>query len=201
MKKIALLLFVVLLAGCQMMPTKYSEHSEGQWGSKVLVKDKEKSKSFIVNVDIQARKNLQLRMDVTAALGTPVASIVLNGDKVEYILFRQKKFYSGVSNDRVLKPILSVPLDPQLFYNILFDEPVADKNWSCTKNQKGFLVNCENLQQGLKVTWKDRKGRKKSIHIEHARAEIQMNIKSFTPRADDVFVLKAPPSFRKYRVR
>ena len=201
MKKIIFISFVFLLAGCQMLPTKYSEHSEGQWGSKVLVKDKKKSKSFIVNVDIQARKNKQLRMDVTAALGTPVASLVLNDKEVKYILFRQKRFYSGTTNNRVLSPILSVPLNPQLFFNLLFDEPMADKNWSCAKDNKGFLVACENSQQDLKVTWKDRKGRRKAIHIEHSKADIQMNIKSFSPQAEEVFHLKAPKSFKKYKVR
>ena len=78
---------------------------------------------------------------------------------------------------------------------------MADKNWNCTKTEKGFLKSCENLDEGLRVSWKDRKGRKKSIFIEHARADIQMNIKSFTPQADEVFTLKAPKSFKKYRVR
>lgn len=195
------LLTVLFIVGCQTMPTDYTTQTEGQWGSKVLVKDKVKSKSFIVNVDIQAVKDKKLRLDVTAALGTPVAALVMNEDQVKYILFRQKRYYEGESSSRVLKPILSVPLDPRLLFNVLFDQPIENKNWSCTKDEKGFLANCESPSEGLKVTWKDRKGRKKAIFIEHEKAELQMNISSFTPKADDVFSLKAPKSFTKYRIR
>ena len=87
-RKFGLFLVVATSLGCQVMPTDYTDYNEGQWSSKVLVKDKTKSKSFIVNVDLQAIKNKNLRMDVTAALGTPVAAFVLNGDSVEYLLFR-----------------------------------------------------------------------------------------------------------------
>lgn len=183
------------------MPTDYSSHKEGQWGSKVLVKDKVKSKSFIVNVDIQAVRDQKLRMDVTAAMGTPVASLVLDADEVKYILFRQRRYYEGVASNKALKPILSVPLDPRLFYNLLFDQPIADKSWSCTKDEKGFLAVCESPAEGLKVTWKDRKGRRKAIYIEHDKASLQMNLSSFSPRADEVFSLQAPKSFKKYRLR
>ncbi|MCB0407838.1 MAG: DUF4292 domain-containing protein [Bdellovibrionales bacterium] len=202
---VRLVIFSVLVifftTACQMIPTDYAEYNEGQWGSKVLIKDKVKSKSFIVNVDIQAIKNKSLRMDVTAAMGTPVASLVLNGDQVQYLLFRQKAYYEGASSDRVLGPILSVPIDPKLFFNLLFDEAMTDKNWSCIKDKIGFLLECKNLQDQLKITWKDRKGRRKAIFIEHSKAEIQMNISSFTPHADSVFSLKVPKSFQKYRVR
>ncbi len=183
------------------MPTDYTTHNEGQWSSKVLVKDKVKSQSFIVNVDIQAVKNQKLRMDITAALGTPVAALVMNGDKVKYILFRQKKYYEGLASNRVLRPILSVPMNPQLMHHLLFDQPIVDKNWSCSKDKKGFLTICESPMEGLKIIWKDRKGRKKAIYIEHEKASLQMNISSFTPKADEVFNLKAPKSFKKYRLR
>lgn len=198
---VILFVSLIFVAGCQLMPTDYTTHNEGQWGSKVLVKDKVKSKSFIVNVDIQAVKDKKLRMDVTAALGTPVAALVMDDDDVKYILFRQKRFYEGRATSRALKPILSIPLNPRLLYNLLFDQPIADKNWSCTKDEKGFLAACESPMEGLKVTWKDRKGRRKAIYVEHEKAEIQMNISSFTPRADEVFSLKAPKSFKKYRIR
>lgn len=193
--------FWIFVTGCQLMPTDYSEHSEGQWSSKVLVKDKVQSKSYIVNVDIQAVRDKKLRMDVTAALGMPVAALVLDDEEVKYILFRQKRYYEGQASERVLKPILSIPLNPRLLFNILFDVPIADKNWSCSKGKDGFLTECSSSSEGLKVTWKDRKGRKKAIFIEHEKAELQMNISSFKPRAEDVFTLKAPESFQKYRIR
>ena len=122
---VVLFVSLIVLGGCQLMPTDYTTHNEGQWGSKVLVKDKVKSKSFIVNVDIQAIKDQKLRMDVTAALGTPVAALVMDDNEVKYILFKQKRFYEGQASSRALKPILSVPLNPRLLYNLLSEYRVG----------------------------------------------------------------------------
>jgi hypothetical protein len=198
--KLKLLLTAAVLfssVGCQMMPTQYSTYEQGQWEAKALIKDKAQSKSFVVHVDAQARKMKQLRLDVTAALGTPIASLVVNGDSLRYILFQQKKFFDGKANDKSLASVLSLPMDPRLLYNILFDEAFADKIWNCSKDKKGFVEKCVSSRDDLSITWKDRKGRRKTIFIQHPKAEIQMNILSFKPQVDEVFELKTPPAFQK----
>lgn len=206
MFKNVLVLFVacLFLTGCQLVPTKYDEHTEGQWEAKVLIKDHVKSKSFIVKVDAFAVRDQSLRLDVTAALGTPVASLVLAGDEVKYILPRQKKYYEGQSSPKVLRPILSVPVDPKLFYSLLFDVVPTDSAWACEKDKNGFLQECKNPDHGLNVSWKDRKGRKKSIYIEHKKASMQMNVTWFKPSLEgtqQVFSMTAPKKFKKYRIK
>ena len=94
-----------------------------------------------------------------------------------------------------------MPLNPQLLYNILFDMSFETKDWSCSKDANGFLGECRNDRQNLKVIWKDRKGRRKAVYIEHPKADIQMNITDFEPKVDAVFSLKVPDSFKKYRIR
>lgn len=201
--KLPILLFVsmTVLLGCQTFPTKYSDYEEGQWEARALIKDKTQSKSYVVHLDIHARKNKQLRMDVTAALGTPVASLALNDEKVRYILFQQKQFFDGRVSERSLSPILSVPLDPRLLYHVLFDEPFADKVWSCSQDKKGFVEKCQNPKDSFVIQWKDRKGKKKSVVIQHPNAEIQINILSFKEGVSEVFDLKVPPTFQKLTAR
>lgn len=192
------------LVACQTMPTRYEKETRGRWDAKVLIKDKKKSKSAIVNVDLWAKKNEKLRMEVTAALGTPVATLTLNGSQVDYALIRQKRFYSGQAQPSVLRPILSVPLNPQLMYNILFDEPIADKNWSCTKGENGYLAKCSNLQNDLEIRWKNRKGTRKTVFVDHPQASIQMNFSGFKrsfEESAEFFRLNVPKTFRRFRVR
>ena len=195
---------VIFLTGCSLVPTKYDEVQEGQWEAKVLVKDHENSKSYIVKMDAFAVRNQSLRIDVTAALGTPVASLVLLGDDVKYVLPRKKSYYEGKSSERVLKPILSVPVDPKLFYSMLFDIVPADESWSCEKSEQGFLTSCKHDAKGPVVDWKDRKGRKKSVYIKHKKASLQMNVTWFKPSIEtdrDVFSLNAPKKYKKFRIR
>jgi len=198
------LIFISFQLGCQLAPTRYSEHSEGQWQAKVLVKDHAKSESFIVNMDAYAVRDQFLRMDITAALGTPVASLVLQGEQISYILPQQKRYFEGPSSGRALSPILAVPVDPQIFYSLLFDVPPKQKGWTCAKDQKGFLKKCEQSKTGITVTWKERKGRRKNIFIDHKKASLQMNVSWFKPSLDakkGLFVLKAPSRFKKYRLK
>jgi hypothetical protein len=206
MKPIVLLAGLAFyLTGCTTTPpVKYSDVTEGQWEAKVLIKDHENAKSHIVNVDAYAVRGQNLRIDVTAALGTHVASLVLNGDEVRYILPRKKSYFEGKSSEKVLRPILSVPVDPRLFYSMLFDVAPEEEDWSCETSDKGFLSGCENRVQGLSVEWKDRNGRKKSVLVEHEKASLQMNVTWFKPSLDpekNIFSLRAPKKFKRYRIK
>ena len=194
----------ILLVSCAMAPKRFETFDQGQWKAKVLVRDKKNFRSQIVNLDLNAVKNKKLRMDVTTPLGVHVASLVMNDNKVSYMLVRQKKYFSGPSNSRVLRPMISVPMDPKVLHNVLFDLPIAEKSWSCSKDSKSYLAECKNLRSGLKIKWTQRNGSQRVIEIDHKLARLQMNLKNFynhTEKKKSLFTLQPPKSFKKYRIR
>lgn len=205
MKTLIVLAFCALpIAGCRSGPAvKLNQATEGQWRAKALVKDRERSRSFIVNMNFNAVKGGPSRMDVTSTLGTGVASLLVEPREVRYVLFESKRFYFGPPQAEVMRPILAIPFDPRWLHNLLFEEPITDKGWTCENDAGGFLQSCQDAS-GLKVSWSGRHGEHKTVMIDHPRASVQLNISSFRPKVEDrkdLFVLEAPEGYQKLRVR
>lgn len=196
--------FGLLVVGCATAPVRMENVQEGNWRARALIKDKEQSRSYIVNLNLNLKRGEKIRMDVTSALGTGVASLVADQKEVRYVLFDSKRFYFGNAQPDVMRPILSIPFDPRWLQNVLFDTPITDKNWSCTQDGKGFVRECRDSLSSLKVTWGSRQGEKKSISIDHVKASVQINVQSFKAKVEDrknLFVLEAPEGYQKLRVR
>lgn len=203
MIRFLLAFMILMLAGCATAPVRLDGVREGHWKARALIKDKEQARSYIVNMNLNAIRGAQARMDVTSALGTGVASLVLDEKEVRYVLFDSRRFYYGQPTADVMRPILSIPFDPRWLHNILFEIPLPEKSWTCVSSG-GFVSECKDSVTGVKVTWSARQGPKKTILIEHARASVQINVQSFEPKVEDrknLFVLEAPQGYQKLRVR
>ncbi len=203
MIQIILSVAVAALVGCQTAPLRMNSAREGQWEAKALIKDKEQARSYVVNMNFNAVRSEQARMDVTSALGSGVASLVVDAKEVRYILFDSKRFYFGTPQIDVMRPILSIPFDPRWLHNILFEIPFAEKSWTCVLSSD-WLSECRDSVTGLKITWSARQGQKKTIFIEHPKATVQINVRSFEPKVEDrknLFTLEAPSGYQKLRVR
>ncbi|MBX3020333.1 MAG: hypothetical protein KF799_01545 [Bdellovibrionales bacterium] len=204
MKKTALVMCLVL-GGCVGGPAvKLNNVSEGHWRGKALVKDKEQGRSYVVNLNFNAVRHERARMDVTSTLGTGVASLMVEPKEVRYVLFDSKRFYYGNPQVDVMRPILALPFDPRWLNNLLFEDPVTDKGWSCEVDSGGFLQSCRDTISNTKITWSSRQGEKRTVMIEHPKASVQINVNSFKPKVEDrknLFVLEAPEGYQKLRVR
>lgn len=177
---------------------------EGTWNSKVLVRDKTTNKSFILNVDTKAQWQKNLRLDVVSPVTGHVASLYANDKQVQYLLVPQKKFYEGRASEQILKPVLSVPLNPNWLYNIVFDRPFTEKDWTCTQDSQGRVEQCQNLVKKMTVTWKDRMGERKTVLLDHSLGSLQMNFVTFDARVSDAgkaFQLDAPKNFERLKVQ
>lgn len=193
---------LVILNGCQTSAIRYDQAKEGRWQAKALVRDKKEGRSAVVALDVNARQSQQLRMDVTAAMGHPVASLVLAGDQLSYVLIESKQYYKGAATASALKPILSVPMDPKLLYNIFFDLPVAEKSWTCSKDNKGYLVECKDGASETTIRWGERQVKRKLVTLDHASGTVQVNVSDFQPKVEDradLFELTTPKTFRAIR--
>ncbi len=200
---LALLVFLSF-TGCKTTPKLYSDVSEGQWRAKALIKDLAESRSYVVNLNINLVKNQRARMDVTTGLGTGVASLVTDDKEVRYILVDKKRFYTGAAQPSAMRPILSIPFDPRWLNNILLEEPIVEKGWTCARDGSGFLSECHDSLSGLKVTWSDRHGDKKTVQLDHSKASVQIKVQSFKPKVEErknLFTLEAPAGYQKLRVR
>lgn len=178
--------------------------SEGHWRAKALIRDKEQSRSYIVNLNFNLVRGQKTRMDVASALNTAVASLLTDDKEVRYILFDSKRFYFGKPQLDVMRPILAIPLDPRWIQNLLFDLPIAEKSWSCTQDSRGLVQNCTDAATGLKISWSQRLGPKKTIAIEHPKAMVQINVQTFKAKVEDrknLFTLEAPEGYQQLRVR
>lgn len=202
--------FVILLlaplgfTGCTTAPMRMDKVEEGNWKAKALIRDKEQSRSYIVNLNFNLVRNQRTRMDVTSALNTGVASLVTDSKEVRYVMFDSKRFYFGRPQADVMRPILSIPIDPRWIQNLLFDEPIAEKSWSCTNDGGGMVQECRDGVTGLKITWGQRMGPKKTVTIEHNKATVQINVQTFKSKVEDrknLFSLEAPEGYQKLQVR
>jgi len=201
MKKSILLLSVMTfaLAGCAMFqPKNFSKYSEGEWQGKVLVKDKVENRSGIVNVKIKAIDGQKLRMDVTSAVGTHLASVLVNGNDVEYMNVAEKTVVITKASRDSLRTLLKIPIEPHILYNVFFDRPIENKTWSCS-SEKGLLHSCKDRQTGVDIEWLSREGAKRTIALRHKVASVQINLYDFVSpvtNPEKAFILNTPKSFK-----
>lgn len=201
---ILLLLVSLFLWSCQTKPIRYDDKKEGYWQSKVLIKDKRQNKSYIVHVDMNAVMGESLRLDVTNPIGGHLASLVLSDDEVKYLLLKQKKFFLGKPTPTALQPLISIPLDPVLLYNILFDKPIAQEGWACQKSADEFLSSCHSEKEQISMKFSDRVMDRKIVHIDHPKAHLQMNFVTYESQVQqkkNLFSLDAPKDFQVIRLR
>ena len=195
---------VVWFTGCATAPMRMDKIQEGNWKAKALIRDKEQSRSYIVNLNMNMVRGTKTRMDVTSALNTGVASLICDDKEVRYVLFESKRFYFGKPQPGVMRPILSIPFDPRWLQNMLFHQPITDKSWSCTSASNEIVQECTDGATGLKVSWSQRVGPNKTVTIEHSKATVQINVQSFKAKVEDrknLFTLEAPEGYQKLQVR
>ena len=182
---------------CSTLSVRQDQAERGEWEARVLVRDKKQSKTFIVNADFFAEKSGKMRMDITTPLGVHVASIALNDSKMTYIVPQKKSFYEGAPTAQAFARTLNFSLDPKLVMNILFDQPVKQKGWSCKMSQD-LLSECS--QGNFKMTWAGRRGKEKSVVVDHPQFQMQLkfhNFKSPSSIKPELFTIKQPPGFNK----
>jgi hypothetical protein len=200
----AILLFLVgsiVIAGCQSAPVNLHNVKEGNWHARALIKDKEHSRTFIVNLDFNAVRDRSLRVDVTSTLGQFVAALVLNHGEVKYLTADNKRLYVGAPKPDVLRPILAIPLDPRWLLSVLFDEAITADNWTCENDKDRLVAKCHEEGTELSIVWSNRKGAGRTIQITHPKAEMQINFRSFSAKLENVgFDIKLPEGYTQQRV-
>lgn len=152
----------------------------------------------MLDLEIVAKEPAQLRLEATGTLGVSLASFVLNGDEVRYILTRQRRFVTAPAAKGSLRELVPLSLSPRTFMRLLFDRSLPESDWKCENGADGKPVVCANRDDALTVRWEERGQHNRRMKIESSAAEVQMVIdeaKSKVELKPEVFKLNAPPGF------
>jgi hypothetical protein len=195
------------IAGCATPISKKmsppSEKISQQWETKILITNLKDKKSQTLDIDIFSVQYEAARFEVTALLGTPVASLVSTPNEFSYINYSEKKVYNGTDSNLIFEKTLGLPLNIFDMLNIAFEQPFQGKDWKCTNEKSGEISECKNQQQDLTIQWKDRESGKKNVSILTPQIEILWHFKSPKTHVQfqsDIFTLTRPNGFKAIKI-
>ena len=189
------------MAGCSSIEKKsfdWSEISSGKWSSAAKIIEIKTGKSQALDLNFRAVKDKKVRLDVSALMGTPVASILLDNSKIEAVLIRQKKIYAGKPTSRVMKEALGFGFDPNLIFSVLFESIPSGEKWACTEDGDKSK-RCVGPKEDFIITWTGRKDIKRIVELETEEFKLVLSFSDYSP--DDLanpktYVIKKPKSFK-----
>lgn len=192
---------VLFQFGCQTASKKGppSQAIVGHWEAKALVRNLQINKSQVVNLDFVGQKPWPIRLEVTASMGFHLASLIFSKEKVQYMLTRQKKYFSGPMSDKSLEPLLGVELEPQVLTSVLYDDVPSE--WLCQQVEKQRVCNTPS---GARVAWLNNDEVKKLIQVEGRGFNVQLSFSSYEPLSEfdqSKFKLKVPEDYKRYRLK
>ncbi|MEZ4870781.1 MAG: hypothetical protein R2827_00775 [Bdellovibrionales bacterium] len=168
-----------------------------------ITSPEKKLNHFEVILKIAAIKNQQIRMDAIGPLGSLVGSMLIDPKKAIFVDYQSKVAFGGEPNAQAMTKLIEVPIDPKIFYALLFDEPIKSPDWECQFDGSGFPVRCEQKKQGVLIEWKKMLAGTKVIELKNGTSEIEMNFRSFSEEIKNKsrrFKIKIPSSYKRYRL-
>jgi hypothetical protein len=140
----------------------------------------------------------------------PLATILLSKTKIEYLLYHDKKYYSGRPGPHALDPVFPLAVDVRHLLNLLNE--IKNPGDNCKSDQEG-LSSCSGLSASTPYTinWSKRKtsgplaGRAAKIVLELPENEATLKFfltdwRKDVPNAERLLVLKVPAGFRSLPV-
>lgn len=143
-----------------------------------------------------------MRLEVSAVMGVPVASYVMTSNSFACALYRQKLFYEGPLSEEAMKPLIRVPISPQILSRIAFDEPITGSDWKCQSDAKGLPSQCASASKKLTIAWK-RVDDSKTVRLEGQGFEMDWVFGAPSTEVqfkEGSFQLSQPSGFRLVRL-
>jgi hypothetical protein len=152
-----------------------------------------------------------LRLDVRTTLDLPVASIVLTDKKIQYALYRNHAFYSGVPSPHALDPVFPLTVNAATLVQVLKEQRVTgaqceldgDKNLSSCQGKAGdttFMVKWSKRQSSGPLA-----GRATKILLELPQSKISLrfyvnDLHRDVSNAERSQTIEVPADFRRLSV-
>ena len=197
------LFFILSVSACATRQSPVEVTSTGVWETSAQITDLRNQKKQYASIEFVAQRPDRLRLEATGPIGLKLATVVMNGDQLDYLLHLKKQAFETTTSGAGLKDGLGVPVDPRLLLNLLFDEPVRSKNWTCTLGADAKVSQCQRLEDGLVIAWSERDGNRKRMSVKTQTHELQIVAKSFESKmlGSETFRLEVPDSYTKHKKR
>ena len=173
--------------------------------TKAQIKDIKADESHTAKIEIIVLPQQAIRLEVTALLGFPVASIVLTPKLIQYSLHTTKQFAEGPFSARTMYPVFKQNIDPRILWNVIHNRSPESADIACTKDASGRPIQCL-AANNIVVTWTydptDRA--QKRIEIRNPQFEMIWVFKSqsaFKLSQNETFVLKKPDDYQVIRLK
>ena len=129
----------------------------------------------------QLNQYTNVRLDVTAPFVGHLASVTVNNQTLQYMIPRQRKFYSGSINAPNMKKHLPFPVNPKVLSHIFWGTAINDKSWQCSDDTKIKSV-CVRPAEKVRITWEREPDLMPSvITVKHPKGLVKFQINNFTP--------------------
>jgi len=122
-----------------------------------------------------------MRLDVTAPFIGHLASVTVNNQNLQYMIPRQRLFYSGSINAPDVEKHLPFPVNPKVLSHIFWGTAIKDKSWRCSQDTQ-VTSACIRPAEKVKITWERQRNLQPSvITVNHPRGLVKFQVKGFTP--------------------
>lgn len=125
-----------------------------RFDSQAYYQDKETGKSQQVTLEVVAKKNQKMRVDVKVVLGLHIATAVITNTKLQVALHAEKQYFEGPANPQTLRKTLGIPFYPLILQAMLYREAFRGSGWNCAV-RNGKVVKCLQRPTGMTITWED----------------------------------------------
>lgn len=163
---------------------------------------KGKNEDHKVTINFKSIKaDQKVRADVNAILGIHVASVVVDRNSYQALLIKKKIFKEGRGDEQLIpKEVFGVAIDLRILPAILYDESINAVGWVCHSDGKGFLQDCENTNEKMKLEITDRDGMAKKVSLFGKGYSMVFRFDSFSPEerfTEKTFNLPVPKGFKR----
>ncbi|MCO5112619.1 MAG: hypothetical protein M9899_00430 [Bdellovibrionaceae bacterium] len=147
----------------------------------------------------------KIRIDVFGPLGLiHAASVVYENQNFEALLPLEKRFVFGEASEQTMEMVLKVPLDPAIFYNLIYQTGFENKDWSCTLDESNRVRECENRRAGLNVSWNSPMSRNGGeFEVKHAKGTARFTFNKYRELdqvPNEKFKLNVPNGYKRFKV-
>ena len=147
MRQIYFSLLSLFFVGCASTNSVTQQKIVQRFNTQAVYLDKKKQKTQQINLEVVARKNLNLRLDAKIILGVHIASVVMNPDRIQVALHAERKSYDGPASQKVLQRALGLPLHPLVFHAMLYRQAMKGAGWQC-EAVNGKVMACKQESAG-----------------------------------------------------
>jgi hypothetical protein len=150
-------IFLFFLSACSTTETKtpIKESSFEPQGFSSTLFYEENGKSYKLKADIYLLGMKAVRIDLRTQLDLPLASLLMTDQKLEYVLYRDKKYFNGKPGPHALDSIVPLDISAEDLVSVILEKPL--KNQKCFQ-VAGQLTRCQSATgpASYSVYWEKR---------------------------------------------